>query len=141
MLDGLVLTLAHGSCEEGDLHKKIQKNVHFSISHKLNMLAGVASGIAYLHSLPIVHRDLSSRNLLLTSSGHVKICDFGCARIMNHFSYRPSFISGSPPWMAPEQVRLLDRDTNLYFAHLADRSCCQIILNYALRSCLLMRND
>jgi serine/threonine protein kinase len=114
MLDGLVLTLAYGSCEGGDLHNKIKEKMYFSISQKLNMLAGVASGIAYLHSLPMVHRDLSSRNLLLTSSGDVKICDFGCARILKDFSHHPSFISGSPPWMAPEQVRLHVPDLNWF---------------------------
>jgi serine/threonine protein kinase len=99
------LTAACGRCEEGDLHKRvIVDRAHFSIREKLKILTGVASGIAYLHSRPIVHRDLSSRNLLMTSSGHVKICDFGCARLMKEFCYRPSFISGSPPWMAPEQI-------------------------------------
>jgi serine/threonine protein kinase len=98
------LTAAYGRCEEGDLHKAICDRAHFSIREKLSILSGVASGIAYLHSRPIVHRDLSSRNLLMTSSGHVKICDFGCARFMNQFLYMPSFISGSPPWMAPEQI-------------------------------------
>ena len=62
------------------------------------------AGIEYLHSQSIVHRDMSSRNLLRTRDGRVKICDFGCARIMKEYSYKPSFISGSPPWMAPEQI-------------------------------------
>merc|ERR1719199_2188524 len=71
---------------------------------KLKWAAEVADGLAYIHSLKIVHRDLSSRNLLLTSDNKVKICDFGCARVLYNYSHLPSFISGSPPWMAPEQI-------------------------------------
>ena len=45
------------------------------------------------------HRDLSTRNLLLTAQGKVKICDFGCARKILGESYQSTTISGSPPWM------------------------------------------
>jgi len=36
-------------------------------------------GIAYLHSKRIVHNDISARNILLTSTLDIKICDFGCS--------------------------------------------------------------
>jgi serine/threonine protein kinase len=81
-----------------------QKRKQFPLQMKLKWAAEVADGLAYIHSLKIVHRDLSSRNLLLTSDNKVKICDFGCARVLYNYSHLPSFISGSPPWMAPEQV-------------------------------------
>jgi len=97
---GLVFEL----CSQGDLRKLLDQKRVFLLSQKLMMAADIAKGIAYLQSQNIVHRDLSSRNLLITADGHVKICDFGCARIMTQYSYKPSFVSGSPPWMAPEQI-------------------------------------
>ena len=38
------------------------------------------SAVAYLHQNWVVHRDLKLSNLLLTSNGHLKLCDFGLAR-------------------------------------------------------------
>ena len=52
---------------------------------KQSMLADVVRGLLYLHtrSPPVVHRDLSARNVLLTSSLVAKISDLGNARIVN----------------------------------------------------------
>jgi len=52
---------------------------------KRSILRDVACGLVYLHnySPPIVHRDLSSRNILLNSSMVAKITDLGVARILN----------------------------------------------------------
>jgi len=52
---------------------------------KRSLLADVMRGLLYLHSRspPVVHRDLSSRNILLTSSLVAKISDLGNARIVN----------------------------------------------------------
>ena len=52
---------------------------------KRSILRDVACGLVYLHnhSPPIIHRDLSSRNILLNSSMVAKITDLGVARILN----------------------------------------------------------
>ena len=48
-----------------------------------NAIADSARGLAYLHSIGILHRDIKVENLLLTSSGVVKICDLGMAKILS----------------------------------------------------------
>jgi serine/threonine protein kinase len=49
------------------------------------MLQGAARGLAYLHSLKILHRDIKSTNLLLDSRGNLRIADFGLATVsLNH---------------------------------------------------------
>lgn len=52
---------------------------------KRSILRDVACGLVYLHnhSPPIIHRDLSSKNILLNSSMVAKITDLGVARILN----------------------------------------------------------
>ena len=53
----------------------------------------------------MLHRDLSSQNILLTNDGHIKIADFGCARKINERGeYKTTSITGSPAYMAPEQL-------------------------------------
>ena len=56
----------------------------FSMALKFSVLHNVACGLAYLHerSPPVIHRDLSARNVLLDSEMVAKIADLGVARIM-----------------------------------------------------------
>lgn len=50
---------------------------------KLNFALDTARGMAYLHKLNVVHRDLKSHNLLVSTAWRVKIADFGTSRLMD----------------------------------------------------------
>ena len=71
-------------------------------------LRGLAAGVAALHELGKLHRDLNSANVLVTPEGRVVILDFGL--ITGGSRHRPSAdgaadgISGTPGFMSPEQA-------------------------------------
>ncbi|POM77700.1 TKL protein kinase, partial [Phytophthora palmivora] len=69
---------------------------------KMQIAYQVAYALTYLHSLdPVVlHRDLKSRNILLTESLDAKITDFGASRIRSDATMTAGV--GSSLWMAPE---------------------------------------
>ena len=95
----------------GNLSNYLEKNGVLPAEQSYNILCGVALGLRYLHehSPPIIHRDLSSNNILLTASLSAKISDLGVAKILN---LSPSQITqkmftkapGTPCYMSPEAL-------------------------------------
>ena len=62
-----------------DIQSAISDNYFFDQNIKLNILLQMAKGIAAIHSKGIVHRDISSRNIMINHDNVVKIIDFGIA--------------------------------------------------------------
>ncbi|KAK9097659.1 hypothetical protein Syun_024704 [Stephania yunnanensis] len=64
----------------------------------------VARGMAYVHGLSFIHRDLKSDNLLIFTDKSIKIADFGVARIeVQTEGMTPE--TGTYRWMAPEMIQ------------------------------------
>ena len=59
-------------------------------------------GLAYCHSIGIVHRDIKLDNILLDGHGNVKIGDFGLSRILSYESEYAHSNVGTPYYMSPE---------------------------------------
>ena len=79
----------------------LPKEISYSILHDVSL------GLCYLHSQtpPIIHRDLSSNNVLLTPNMTAKISDLGVARILNLTPHRVRCMTqtpGTPAYMPPE---------------------------------------
>ena len=87
-----------------DTYGVLPEEVSYSILHD------VALGLYHLHShtSPIVHRDLSANNVLLTPNMTAKISDLGVARILNLTPLQMSHMTrnpGTPAYMPPESMR------------------------------------
>lgn len=61
--------------------------------------------LAYIHSLHRIHRDIKSDNVLLNTSGAVKLADFGYAAQLTQKQQKRNTVVGTPYWMAPELIR------------------------------------
>ena len=75
-----------------------------SFSEVVKIMLDVAEALHHLHSQkpPIVHRDLSSKNVLLTKSLHAKIAGFGLAKVFPHGAMCATPMPGTPVYAAPE---------------------------------------
>jgi len=88
-------------CDGEDLNKYIKKNGRISEKQSKNFMTQIATGLYYLHSLNLIHRDLKPHNILLSKNGNIKIADFGFVKDYTENSMLDT-LCGSPIYMAPE---------------------------------------
>ena len=79
-----------------------------SLPQAAGVLEDVLGGLSHAHARGVVHRDLKPENVMVTSTGGVKIADFGVAKVVQEEAGRALTESGStlgtPAYMAPEQA-------------------------------------
>uniref|UniRef100_A0A8C6WQX3 LIM domain kinase 1 n=1 Tax=Neogobius melanostomus TaxID=47308 RepID=A0A8C6WQX3_9GOBI len=112
----------------GTLRESIEKmDKDFSWTVRVSFAKDIAAGMAYLHSMNVIHRDLNSYNCLIRENQSVVVADFGLARLVPEDKNktlssleRPAKASttqsrkpdrrkrytvvGNPYWMAPEMI-------------------------------------
>lgn len=64
----------------------------------------VFAGLQYLHQRRILHRDIKPGNILLSTDGSVKLCDFGIASLQGDQSLQTTVV-GTSRFMSPERLR------------------------------------
>ncbi|KAM4626517.1 mitogen-activated protein kinase kinase kinase 20 isoform 1-T1 [Discoglossus pictus] len=94
----------------GSLYDYINSNrsEEMDMDHIMAWATDVAKGMHYLHMeapIRVIHRDLKSRNVVITIDGVLKICDFGASRFHSHTTHMS--LVGTFPWMAPEVIQSL----------------------------------
>ena len=92
-----------------NLHQIIHKE-GLAADQALAIVGEVCTALAYAHGRGVVHRDIKPANVLLDAEGHVKVADFGLARLTDPGAERggstmTGTIMGTPDYMAPEQKR------------------------------------
>ncbi|KAE8056092.1 hypothetical protein FH972_012890 [Carpinus fangiana] len=98
----IVTEYAKGGSVRQFLTKRQNRSVPLKLAVKQAL--DVARGMAYVHGLGLIHRDLKSDNLLIFTDRSIKIADFGVARIeVQTEGMTPE--TGTYRWMAPEMIQ------------------------------------
>ena len=85
-----------------EMERKSLSNIDWDDTKKLITIYGIASGMSYLHSHEILHRDLKPGNILLDKYLFPKISDFGLSKELSEGSANHSGYKGTPAYSAPE---------------------------------------
>ncbi|RHY25599.1 hypothetical protein DYB25_012340, partial [Aphanomyces astaci] len=90
----------------GDLRDNLiaRTSVDFTWNEKIHVIAAIVDALAYLHSMPVIHRDLKSRNVLLDSVKSAKLTDFGVSKEDTQETMTVGV--GTYRWMAPEILQV-----------------------------------
>lgn len=117
---------------EGETLKDRLRRKPLSVSEALSLGAQIAQGLSAAHEKGIIHRDLKPSNVFIIGEGHVKILDFGLAKLADSTfgggTPQPDATTASTPltgpggilgtfaYMSPEQVRgeALDARSDLF---------------------------
>uniref|UniRef100_A0A668AE09 LIM domain kinase 2 n=1 Tax=Myripristis murdjan TaxID=586833 RepID=A0A668AE09_9TELE len=110
--------------EGGTLKDFIRDTDPFPWEQRVSFAKSIASGMSYLHSMSIIHRDLNSHNCLVKLDNTVVVADFGLSRLIVEEKVKPPAekpaskkrvfrridrkkrytVVGNPYWMAPEML-------------------------------------
>ena len=82
---------------------EVRRDGPLDLAQVVRILAQLAEGVAAVHARGLIHRDIKPANVILHDDGTPRLVDFGLTAHLGGSRLRE--LSGSPPYMAPEQAR------------------------------------
>ena len=122
-------------CDGETLQRRIETGP-MPVPEALDVAIQVAAGLEEAHAAGIVHRDIKSSNIMISSKGQARIMDFGLAKLADVTRLTKSATTvGTVQYMSPEQVKGEDVD------HRADIWSLGVVLYELLTGCLPFGGD
>ena len=123
----LAMEFIAGQNVEQLVKRATKKQVPIPMGVACRVIADACLGLHYAHHftdpsgrpMPVVHRDVSPKNVMVTYGGAVKVIDFGIAKARTRLNRtQVGIVKGTSGYMSPEQVRnaALDGRTDLFAA-------------------------
>ena len=122
------------------LHCLLENEPNIPLGLRVGLLTDVARGLSYLHGYrpPIIHRDLSGGNVLISSMLVAKISDLGNSRVVNlaphevaNLSKKPGTTVYMPPEINPDCSLSYGPSLDVFsFGHLSLFTAIQVGINY-----------
>jgi tRNA A-37 threonylcarbamoyl transferase component Bud32 len=89
---------------EGQTLTQWMKKQKLSVPQIKHVIYHAGLGLAYAHEQGVFHRDVKPDNIMLSTTGGVKVMDFGIARVVESSLTKTGSVMGTPAYMSPEQV-------------------------------------
>ncbi|KAJ9461951.1 Serine/threonine-protein kinase Nek6 [Diplonema papillatum] len=98
-----VVCIATELCTGGNMQTYVESHNGFGTWQRLEQWTlEIVAALEYLHCHSIIHRDLKPSNIFLTEDHHIKLGDFGLARVFSH--ELATTMCGTPMFLAPEVI-------------------------------------
>ena len=103
----IVMELVEGET----LQARLQSRQRLPLDEAIGLVSQAAAALDHAHANQVIHRDVKPGNIMLEPSGHVKVMDFGIAKIETGSDLTSTgLIMGTPNYMSPEQAKGLKLD-------------------------------
>jgi tetratricopeptide (TPR) repeat protein len=102
--------------EGRNLKDMIRERGALPVRQTVAIFRELAEALNYAHIKGVIHRDIKTSNVMIQNDGHVKLMDFGLAKIFEDSTSDRTSVSGTPFYMSPEQTlgKGIDHRTDLY---------------------------
>lgn len=113
----MVLEFVPGETIQDHLKRLNDSGRKLSPTKAIEYMASICDAVDYAHQRGMIHRDIKPANLMLTTTGHMILMDFGIAKIVGGTRHTATgAVVGTAMYMSPEQIKgeQPDRRTDIY---------------------------